>query len=466
VEQLMQLDAVMLARIQFAFTVAFHIIFPSFTIGLSAWIATLLVLWRRTGAEHYRDLARFWTKIFAVSFGMGVVSGIVLSYEFGTNWSHFSVVVGNVVAPLIGYEVLTAFFLEATFLGILLFGWNRVPPGLHITAAILVAIGTLISAFWILAANSWMQYPAGHRILDGIAYPDDWVAIVFTPTFPFRFAHMVIAAYITTAFVVIATGARYLLAGVHRSHALTMLHMGLGLAIVLVPLQVIVGDESGRDVARYQPAKLAAIEGKWDAGTEGPVPLVLLALPDEASERNLYELSVPYLASLIVTRSWTGGFAGLQAFAPDDRPPVLLPFFGFRIMVGIGVIMLILAFWGGIVWSRGRIEQARLYLRLASWSWPLGFVAVLCGWIVAEVGRQPWVATGILRTRDAASPISAEDVATSLVLFVIVYAIVFSAGLIYMNRLIRKGPTDEAPPEGVANRPLMAAGSAGSTSEG
>jgi cytochrome d ubiquinol oxidase subunit I len=241
--------------------------------------------------------------------------------------------------------------------------------------------------------------------------------------------------------------------------------MGLGLAVVLVPLQIVAGDESGRNVLRYQPAKLAAIEGKWDAGVDGPVPLVLFALPDEEQERNLHEYAVPYLGSLIVTRSWDGGFAGLQAFAPDDRPPVLLPFFGFRIMVGIGVIMLLLAFWGGIVWARGRIERSRFYLRLASWSWPLGFIAVLCGWVVAEVGRQPWVATGILRTRDAASPISAEDVATSLVLFVVIYAIVFSAGLIYMNRLIRKGPGEVPLPEGVDNQPLMAA-AAGPTSEG
>jgi cytochrome d ubiquinol oxidase subunit I len=276
---------------------------------------------------------------------------------------------------------------------------------------------------------------------------------------------MVLAAYITTAFVVIATGARYLLAGVHRPHAKTMLHMGLGLAAVLVPLQIIAGDESGRDVLHYQPEKLAAIEGKWDAGTDGPVPLVLFALPDEEQERNLHEYSVPYLGSLIVTRSWDGGFAGLKAFAPDDRPPVLLPFFAFRVMVGIGVIMLVLVFWGAIVWACGHVERSRFYLRLASLSWPLGFIAVLCGWVVAEVGRQPWVATGILRTKDAASPISAQDVATSLILFVIVYAIVFSAGLVYMNRLIRKGPEEEPAAAGVANRPLMAA-AAGPSSEG
>jgi cytochrome d ubiquinol oxidase subunit I len=454
----MELDAVFLARIQFAFTVAFHIIFPSFTIGLSAWIATLLVMWRRTGEIRYRELARFWTRIFAVSFAMGVVSGIVLSYQFGTNWSEFSRVVGNVVGPLIGYEVLTAFFLEATFLGVLLFGWNRVPPGLHVTAAILVAVGTLFSAFWILSANSWMQYPAGHYVENGIAYPADWLAATFNPTFPMRFAHMVTAAYLTTAFVVIATGARHLLAGIKPQHAMTMLKMGLGMAVVLTPLQLIFGDESGRDVWRYQQPKLAAIEGKWDASTEGPVPLVLFAIPDEAGERNLYEIAVPYLGSLIVTRSLDGGFAGLKAFAPADRPPVALPFFGFRIMVGLWVIMVLVAFIGAYLWWRGRIETARTYLRLTSWTWPVGFLAILSGWIVAEVGRQPWLATGILRTADAASPVGAAQVATTLALFVVVYLAIFAAGIVYINRLIDKGPTPEAPhPEGVPSRPITAA---------
>jgi cytochrome d ubiquinol oxidase subunit I len=456
----MELDAVFLARIQFAFTVAFHIIFPSFTIGLSAWIATLLVMWRRTGEARYRELARFWTRIFAVSFAMGVVSGIVLSYQFGTNWSEFSRVVGNVVGPLIGYEVLTAFFLEATFLGVLLFGWNRVPPGLHMTAAILVAVGTLFSAFWILSANSWMQVPAGHEIRDGIAHPADWLAVIFSPTFPIRFAHMVAAAYLTTAFVVIATGARHLLAGKRPAHAMTMLRMGLGMAVVLTPLQLIFGDESGRDVWRHQPAKLAAIEGKWDAGTTGPVPLVLFAIPDEAAEENRAEIAVPYLGSLIVTRSLDGGFPGLKAFPPQDRPPVLLPFYGFRLMVGLWGIMVLIAVIGAWLWWRGRLAGARSYLRLASWSWPVGFLAILSGWIVAEVGRQPWVATGILRTADAASPVGAGQVATTLVLFIVVYAIIFAAGIVYINRLINKGPTPERPPpEGLPSRPLTAASS-------
>jgi cytochrome d ubiquinol oxidase subunit I len=457
----MEFDAVFLARLQFAFTIAFHIIFPSFTVGLSAWIATLLVLWRRTGEARYRELARFWTRIFAVSFAMGVVSGIVLSYQFGTNWSEFSRIVGNVVGPLIGYEVLTAFFLEATFLGVLLFGWNRVPPGLHVTAAILVAVGTLFSAFWILSANSWMQVPAGHVVRDGVAYPVDWVAVIFNPTFPMRFAHMVTAAYLTTAFVVIATGARHLLAGIKPTHAMTMIRMGLGMAVVLTPLQLFFGDESGRDVYHLQPPKLAAIEGKWDAGLGGPVPLVLFAIPDTAGERNLYEITVPRLGSLIVTHHLNDGFPGLKAFAPEDRPPVVLPFFAFRIMVGLWGIMALVAFGGAYLWWRGRLATARTYLRVTSWTWPVGFLAILSGWVVAEVGRQPWLATGILRTVDAASPVGAAQVATTLVLFVIVYATVFAAGIVYINRLIIKGPTPEAPPpEGVPHRPITAATSA------
>lgn len=295
----MELDPVLLSRIQFGFTVSFHIIFPSFTIGLAAFIATLLVRWRITGQEHLHRLARFWTKIFAVSFAMGVVSGIVLSYEFGTNWSNFSVVVGNVIAPLIGYEVLTAFFLEATFLGIMLFGWSRVPPNLHVLAAVLVAIGTSLSAFWILAANSWMQTPAGHEVRDGIAYPVDWIKIIFNPSFPYRFAHMFIAAYLTTSLVVLAVGARYLAQGRFTEDAKTMLRMGLGMVAILTPLQMYVGDVSGLNTEKHQPAKIAAIEAHWDGNKPGD--LVLFAVPNEKEERNDFEISIPNGASWIIT---------------------------------------------------------------------------------------------------------------------------------------------------------------------
>jgi cytochrome bd ubiquinol oxidase subunit I len=451
----MTFDAVFLSRLQFAFTIAFHIVFPSFTIGLSAWIATLLVIWRRTGLERYRDLARFWTRIFAVSFAMGVVSGIVLSYQFGTNWSRFSLTVGNVVGPLIGYEVLTAFFLESTFLGVMLFGWRRVPPGLHVLSAVLVALGTLLSAFWILAANSWMQVPAGHAIRDGIAYPEDWLAVIFSPTFPLRFLHMVTAAYLTTAFVVLATGARYLVNRQQPEHGRTMLKMGLGMAVVLAPLQLLIGDSHGLSAERYQPAKIAAVEAHWD-GSE-PGAFVFFAIPDEANETNRFEIAVPNLGSFLITHSFTGLFPGLKDFAATDRPPVAIPFFAFRLMVGLGLIMIALAVWGTVQWLRGRLEDSPLFLRLASWAWPIGFVAVISGWTVAEVGRQPWVATGILRTADAASPVAPASVGVTLVLFLLVYFAVFGTGIVYINRMIRKGPTPERPPpEGVPSRPITA----------
>ena len=457
----MELDAVFLARLQFAFTVAFHIIFPTFTIGLSAWIATLLVIWRRTGDENYRTLARFWTRIFAVSFAMGVVSGIVLSYQFGTNWSHFSEVVGNVVGPLIGYEVLTAFFLEATFLGIMLFGWKHVPPWLHVLSAILVAIGTLFSAFWIISANSWMQYPAGHVVRDGIAYPADWIQAIFNPTFHWRLIHMVTAAYLTTSFVVLSVGARYFLAGKQAVHSHTMLRMGIGMAAVLAPLQLLIGDQHGLDVAHYQPVKLAAIEAHWENHENEGVPFVLFGVPNAQTEQNDYEVAIPNVGSLLIEHSLNGQFPGLKDFPKEDRPPLVLPFFAFRIMVGIGLLMIGTALWGAWLWWRGKLETSRNFMRLASISWPAGFIAILSGWVVAEVGRQPWVATGILRTSEAASPVEAGAVATTLVLFLVVYTIVFAAGIYYMNRLINRGPEEGEPVEGVPSRPITAAQGAG-----
>lgn len=453
----MDFDAVLLARIQFAFTVSFHIIFPSFTIGLAAFIATLLVRWRMTGEEHFHRLARFWTKIFAVSFAMGVVSGIVMSYEFGTNWSNFSVVVGNVLGPLIGYEVITAFFLEATFLGIMLFGWKRVPPNIHVLAAILVAVGTSLSAFWILSANSWMQTPAGHEVRDGIAYPVDWLAIIFNPSFPYRFAHMFTAAYLTTSLVVLAVGARYLYKDRFPQEAKTMLRMGLGMVAVLAPLQIFIGDQHGLNTLQYQPAKVAAIESHWDGSK--PAPLVLFAIPNEKEERNDYEISIPHGASWILKHEADGLFPGLKQFAPDDRPPVFPVFVAFRLMVGLGVIMLGIGMVGAWLWFRGRLFTSKWYLGWVQYAWPLGFIAILSGWYVTEIGRQPWIATGILRTLDAASPVAFSAVLIGLVLFVLVYGVVFSMGIFYINRLIEYGPKGEAAeaPEGVPSRPLSAA---------
>jgi cytochrome d ubiquinol oxidase subunit I len=449
------LDPVLLARLQFAFTIIFHIIFPSFTIGLSAFIATLLIRWLATGREHLHRLARFWTKIFAVSFAMGVVSGIVLSYQFGTNWSRFSVVVGNVIGPLIGYEVLTAFFLEATFLGVMLFGWKRVPPWLHAFSAVAVAFGTATSAFWILSANSWMQTPTGYEMVSGIAYPTDWLEVIFNPSFPYRLTHMLSAAYLTTSLVVLSVGARYLLAGRYLEEAKTMMRMGVGMLALLTPIQLFIGDQHGLNTLKHQPIKIAAVEAHWDGSKPGE--LVLFAWPDAKSETNLFQVAIPKLGSLIVTHDPDGLFPGLTSVPPADRPPIVPVFFAFRAMVGIGLLMLAAGWVGALLWWRGALFETRWYLVPLAWSWWLGFVAVISGWIVTETGRQPWVAYNILRTADAISPVAAGSVLTTLILFVLVYGIVFAMGIYYINRLIHRGPEGHAaePPErGTPARPL------------
>src|SRR4051795_13037525 len=456
------MDPVLLARLQFAFTIKFHIIFPAFTIGLSAYIATLGVLWLKTDAERYHRLMQFWTKIFAVSFAMGVVSGIVLSYQFGTNWSRFSVVVGNVLGPLLGYEVLTAFFLEATFLGVLLFGFNRVPPWLYVLSAAVVAVGTATSAFWILSANSWMQSPTGHEVRDGIAYPVDWLAIIFNPSFPYRLAHMLTAAYLTTAFVVLAVGARYLVAGRHEADGRTMVRMAIGMIAVLAPLQLFLGDQHGLNPLKHQPIKIAAMEAHWDGSKPGDFHV--FAWPDEKNETNHFEISIPRGASLILTHDPNGLFPGLKSVAPSERPPVLPVFFAFRIMLAIGLLMIATGLTGAFLWWRGKLVSARWYLQIVQYFWPLGFTAVLCGWITTEVGRQPWVAYDILRTADATSPVATASVFTTLVLFVLVYGVIFGMGLYYINRLIVRGPQGrviEGSTHDTPNRPLAAAHDAG-----
>jgi cytochrome d ubiquinol oxidase subunit I len=451
----MAFDPVVLGRLQFAFTIVFHIIFPSFTIGLSAYIATLGAMWLRTEREHYHLLMRFWIKIFAVSFAMGVVSGIVMSYEFGTNWSRFSVIVGNVVGPLIGYEVLTAFFLEATFLGVLLFGFNKVPPWLYVLSAIFVAVGTSMSAFWILSANSWMQTPSGYEMRDGVAYPTDWIAAIFNPSFPYRFAHMLNAAYLTTGFVVLAVGARYVLGGKYLAEGRTMLRMAIGLTAILAPLQLFIGDQHGLNTLAHQPIKIAAMEGHWDGSQPGD--LELFAWPDEKAETNRFSISIPHGASLVLTHTWNGLFPGLKSVPTADRPPVAPVFFGFRIMVGVGIVMIASALFGAFLWWRGTLFETRWYLRIMAQCWWLGFVAVIAGWIVTETGRQPWIVEGILRTADATSPVPASSIASTLVLFVLCYGVVFWMGIYYINRLINRGPEQAvANAEGLANRPLMA----------
>jgi cytochrome d ubiquinol oxidase subunit I len=397
---------------------------------------------------------RFWTRIFAVSFAMGVVSGIVLSYQFGTNWSRFSVAVGNVVAPLIGYEVLTAFFLEATFLGVLLFGFDRVPPWLYVLSAAVVAVGTALSAFWILAANSWMQTPTGHEMRGGIAHPVEWFRIIFNPSFPYRLAHMVNAAYLTTAFVVLAVGARFVLAGRHLAEGQTMLRMAIGLAVILAPLQLLLGDQHGLNTLAHQPIKIAAMEGHWDGSKPGDFHI--FAWPDEQAERNRFEISIPRGSSLVLTHDPNGLFKGLKDVPPSERPPVVPVFFAFRIMLAIGLFMIAATLLGAYLWWRGRLFETRWYLHVMAHSWWTGFVAVIAGWVVTESGRQPWLVQGILRTADATSPVPAASIAGTLALFVFSYGIVFWMGIYYINRLIARGPTPTEP-RGLPSRPLSAA---------
>ena len=447
----MEFDALLLSRIQFAFVVSFHILFPAFTIGLASYIAVLEGLWLRTGKEKYFLISKFWTKIFAVSFGMGVVSGIVMSYQFGTNWSRFSDRTANVLGPLMGYEVLTAFFLEATFLGILLFGRNRVPRPVHFFAAVMVALGTLFSAFWILSANSWMHTPAGYEIIDGTFHVTSWTEAIFNPSFPYRFTHMVVACYLTTAFVVIGVGAYYVLKRRFVPEAKTMMWMGIGLIALLAPLQILLGDLHGLNTFAHQSAKVAAMEGHWE--TQQGAPLILFAVPDMEAESNHFEIKIPYLGSLILTHELTGLVPGLKDFAVEDRPYVPIVFASFRVMVGIGLLMLFVAICGVVLRIRNTLYERRWYLRLCVACIPIGFIAVLAGWITTEVGRQPWIVYDLMRTAEGISPaVTTGSVMTSLITFFIAYAIIFSAGVYYILVLVRRGPTPEIPQD--AGRPL------------
>jgi cytochrome bd ubiquinol oxidase subunit I len=457
----MAFDPVLLARLQFAFTISFHIIFPSFTIGLSAYIATLGVMWLATGEERYQRIARFWTKIFGVSFGMGVVSGIVLSFELGTNWSRFSAAAGNIVGPLAGYEVITAFFLEATFLAVMLFGDNRAPRWLLVLSAVIVAVGTAISAFWILSANSWMHTPVGHEMRGGVAYPIDWLTIVFNPSFLYRLAHMLNASYLTAGFVVLAVGARYLIAGRHVDEARTMLRMAIGLLAILAPLQLFLGDQHGLNTLKHQPIKVAAIEAHWDGSK--PDDFHIFAWPDEKAETNRFAISIPRGSSLVLAHDPNGLFPGLKDVPARDRPPVTSVFFAFRIMLGIGFFMIGAALFGALLWWRGSLFTTRWYLRAMAQTWWIGFVAVLAGWVVTESGRQPWIVYGIMRTADATSPVLPGAIATTLSLFVLVYGVVFSFGIYYINRLIANGPQGTAvePPQQQFGSPFAGAVTAG-----
>lgn len=434
----MDLDHLLLSRVQFAATVSFHIIFPAFTIGLASYLAILEGLWLATRREAFRTLYLFWVKVFALAFGMGVVSGVVMSYQFGTNWSVFSDKVGSVIGPLLGYEVLTAFFLEASFLGIMLFGWNKVGPRLHFVATVAVAVGTLISAFWILSANSWMQTPAGFAVEDGRFVAVDWLAVIFNPSLPSRLGHMVVAAYLTTALVVLATASWQTLQDRAGVETRVMHRMAIGLIVLLAPAQLLLGHESGRVALEHQPAKIAAMEGWWESGRQ---PTVLLGWPDEGEERTHVLLETPKgWGSWVVAGDSSAELAGLKSWRPNDRPPVLLPFLSFRIMVGLGLLMIALGVLGVMLWLRGRLDRIGPFHWFALAMGPSGFLAVLTGWIVAEVGRQPYVVYGALRTADAVSPVTTGAVSFSLLVFLVGYAVVFSAGTLYIGRLLARGP--------------------------
>ncbi|NNB43436.1 cytochrome ubiquinol oxidase subunit I [Pseudomonas chlororaphis] len=458
------LEALDLARIQFAFTVSFHIIFPAITIGLASFLAVLEGLWLKSNNPVYKDLYHFWSKIFAVNFGMGVVSGLVMAYEFGTNWSRFSYFAGSITGPLLTYEVLTAFFLEAGFLGVMLFGWNRVGRGLHFFSTVMVAIGTLISTFWILASNSWMQTPQGFSIVDGRIVPMDWLAIVFNPSFPFRLAHMAIAAFVATAFFVGSSAAWHLLRKNDTPQVRKMLSMAMWMALIVAPIQAVVGDAHGLNTLEHQPAKIAAIEGHWQNIGNQPTPLVLFGIPDMDAEKTGYAIEVPYLGSLILTHSLDKQIPALKSFPKEDRPNATIIFFSFRIMAGLGMLMILTGLLGLALRRNGALYRNRLFLRLVLFMGPTGLIAMLAGWITTEVGRQPWVVYGLQRTADAASNHSVSQLSISLALFVLIYFSVFTVGIAYMMKLVRKGPQPhhDHPPQGgpgqdrTPRRPLSA----------
>jgi len=434
------MDVVFLSRIQFAVTTMFHILFPALTIGLSLYLVVLELLWLRTKHEIYYRMYRFWSKIFAINFGIGVVTGIVLEFEFGTNFARFSQMVSNVFSPLLAFEVMTAFFLEAGFLGVMIFGWERVSRGVHFLATCLVALGTILSAFWILAANSWMQTPAGYRLVDGKFMVSDFYSAIFNPSTLTRMGHMTIASFETAAFVVAGISAFFLL----KRRQLPFFQRSLGIALVMAalfsPLQIYLGDLSGRQVFHHQPAKLAAIEAHWETNVDKGAPFAVIALPDMKEERNLFELSVPSLLSLLVTHSSQGQVLGLKEFPRKDRPNVPILFWSFRLMVAIGFILFFVMVWAFILWLKRRLYDTRLFLWTLLILHPLGFIATELGWVTTEAGRQPWLVYNLMRTAEGVSPIQPGNVIWSLSLFLIIFAVVGSVYFYYILRTLRLGP--------------------------
>ncbi|MDL5166934.1 cytochrome ubiquinol oxidase subunit I [Proteus faecis] len=433
------LSAFDLARIQFAFTVSFHIIFPAITIGLASFLAVLEGLWLKTRNKDYLALFHFWSKIFAVNFAMGVVSGLVMAYQFGTNWSFFSDFAGSITGPLLTYEVLTAFFLEAGFLGVMLFGWNKVGEKLHFFATCMVALGTLMSTFWILASNSWMQTPQGFEIINNQVVPIDWIAVIFNPSFPYRLAHMGVAAFLASAFFIAASASWHLLKGHKTSAMKKMLSMSLWMILILAPIQALIGDVHGLNTLKHQPAKIAAIEGHWENKRGEATPLILFGIPDMDAEETKYKIEIPYLGSMILTHSLDKQVPALKEFPKEDRPNSLIIFWSFRIMVGLGILMIFIGVWGTWLRYKKKLYESKTFLRLTFLMAPSGLIAILAGWFTTEVGRQPWVVYGIQRTRDAVSAHGEMHMSISLLIFLVVYSSVFGIGYAYMLKLIRKG---------------------------
>lgn len=440
-------DALHLARLQFAFTVGFHIIFPAFTIGLASYLFVLNAAHLYTRQAVYIDLFNYWKKIFALSFGMGVVSGIVMSYQFGTNWSVFSDKVGPILGPLMGYEVLSAFFLEAGFLGVMLFGRERVGEKLHVFATGMVALGTFASGFWILAVNSWMQTPDGHVInAMGQFVPDDWFKIIFNPSFPYRLVHMMLAAYLTTAFVIAGLGAYHLLKakagkltpGFSIEATKKMFSMALWIIAIIIPMQIVAGDSHGLNTLQHQPIKIAAMEGHYQ--NQKPAGLVLFGIPNQEKAIMEYKVEIPVLGSIILHHNTTEGLLGYESYPRADWPPMAPPFYAFRVMVGIAMLMLLMGMWSLFLRYKKRLYDTPLFLKAIMFMGPSGFVAVISGWIVTEVGRQPYTVYGLLRTADSISPISTSAVATSLVAFIVIYFTLFGAGFHYIFRQMKKPP--------------------------
>ena len=438
----MILDPLILSRLQFAWVVAWHILLPALTIGLASYIALLEGIWFVTGKEIWFRISAFWTRIFAVAFGMGVVSGVVMPFQFGTNWSRFSDATANIISPMLAYEGLTAFTLEAGFLGVLLFGRKLVPRWAYFASAMLVAAGTLLSTFWILVTNSWMQTPGGYKIVNGIFYPTSWTEIIFTASFPYRFMHTVAAFYVTTGFVVIGVAGYLLLHKKSVAEAKLMLSITLWLLTLMVPLQILLGDMHGLNTLHHQPAKLAAIEAHWNRETRAP--LTLFAIPDQRAETNHYAVEVPLLGSLILTHDVNGVVPGLKEYSREDRAPAIIPFFAFRIMVGVGLVMLGVVALGLWLRLRGRLYDREWFLRALMWASPLGFLAVVAGWTTTEVGRQPWTVYGVMRTAASVTPsLTGFDVLLSLAGYVAAYAIMFPAGLLMVRRIVRGGVSQE-----------------------